>query len=129
MLTKYWIAHSPFGNIRNVNALLKPSTIAAKGKSKADVLKTVLVADDGSDDVELLRIMFKRSRILNPVQAADTVKDAICYLEGAGIYADCNVFPFPRSSCSTCGFGTAQASMCCAGFGCTKATRQLALWS
>ena len=78
-----------------MNALLKGSTIAAKGKSKAALLKTMLAADDGSDDIELLRIMFKRSRIRNPLQATHTVRDAICCLEGARAYAVRKMFPFP----------------------------------
>jgi len=78
-----------------MNALLKASTVAANGRSRAPVRKTILVVDDRSDDIELVRIMFKRCRILNPLQTAHTVKDAIGYLEGDGMYADRRAFPFP----------------------------------
>ena len=61
----------------------------------ASGLKTVLVVDDRPDDLELLRIMFRRSRIRNPMQTVDKVHDAICYLKGEGVYADRRKYPFP----------------------------------
>jgi CheY-like chemotaxis protein len=57
--------------------------------------KTILVVEDNEDDIMLLRRMFRRSRILNPVQAVLTVEDAICYLKGQGIYSDRARHPFP----------------------------------
>ena len=57
--------------------------------------KTLLVVDDRPDDIELLKLMFKRSRILNPVRYVSTVEDAICYLKGEGDYADRKAWPFP----------------------------------
>ena len=59
------------------------------------VLKTILVVDDRRDDVDLLKLMFKRSHILNPVQTVDSVHDAICYLKGEGVYSDRSAYPFP----------------------------------
>jgi CheY-like chemotaxis protein len=57
--------------------------------------KTILVVDDRLDDLELLKVMFKRSRILNPFHVVHTVQDAICYLKGEGRFADRDLYPFP----------------------------------
>jgi len=57
--------------------------------------KTILVVEDRPDDIELLKLMFRRSRILNPIQSVETVRDAICYLKGEGIYKDRETYPFP----------------------------------
>ena len=56
---------------------------------------TILVVDDRVEDVDLLRIMFKRSGLINPIQRVDTVRDAICYLKGEGCYSDREQYPFP----------------------------------
>ena len=53
------------------------------------------MVDDSLHDIELLQLMFKRSRILNPLQAVQKVHDAICYLKGEGIYSDREKYPFP----------------------------------
>jgi CheY-like chemotaxis protein len=78
-----------------VNASVKDSPVAAGGGSSAAVPKTILVVDDRSDDIELLKIMFRRSQILNPLQVVHTVKDAVSYLKGECIYAGRRAFPFP----------------------------------
>src|SRR5690242_5458098 len=39
--------------------------------------------------------MFRRSRILNPLQTVNTVEDAICYLKGEGDYSDRARYPVP----------------------------------
>lgn len=57
--------------------------------------KTLLVVDDRPDDIELLKLMFKRARILNPIQYVSGVEDAICYLKGEGAYSDRQAYPFP----------------------------------
>ena len=57
--------------------------------------KTILIVDDARDDVHLVNLMFKRSRILNPVQAVGTIAEAIRYLNGEGPYADRDAYPFP----------------------------------
>jgi CheY-like chemotaxis protein len=62
---------------------------------KKAVKKTILVVDDRPDDIDLLKLMLKRSRILNPIQSVETVEDAICYLKGEGIYEDRKKYPFP----------------------------------
>jgi CheY-like chemotaxis protein len=55
----------------------------------------ILVVDDRQDDVDLIRLMFKRSRILNSLKSVGSVKDAICYLKGKGVFANRKVYPFP----------------------------------
>lgn len=59
------------------------------------IAKTILVVDDRQDDLELLKVMFKCSRILNPYQVVHTAQDAICYLKGEGRFADRDIYPFP----------------------------------
>ncbi|HKQ37492.1 MAG TPA: response regulator [Verrucomicrobiae bacterium] len=58
-------------------------------------IKTILVVDDRLDDVELLKVMFRRSRILNPLHVVHTTLDAVCYLKGEGRFADRELYPFP----------------------------------
>ena len=55
----------------------------------------ILVVDDRQDDLELIRLMFKRSRILNPLKIVSSVNDALCYLKGEGAFADRKASPFP----------------------------------
>lgn len=57
--------------------------------------KTILVAEDREDDLELLKHMFKKFRVRNPIQVVDTVEKATAYLNGQGIYADRQTYPFP----------------------------------
>jgi CheY-like chemotaxis protein len=57
--------------------------------------KTILVVEDNDNDAELVRLMFRRSRILNPLQFVSTVQDAICYLKGEVPFSDRTIFPFP----------------------------------
>src|SRR5436190_19487954 len=58
-------------------------------------MKTILVVDDRLDDFELLKVMFKRSRILNPVHVVHTTEEAVCYLKGEGRFANRDLYPFP----------------------------------
>ena len=57
--------------------------------------RTILVVDDNDNDAALLKLMFRRSRILNPVQAVESIRDAQCYLKGDGRFADRQAYPFP----------------------------------
>ena len=57
--------------------------------------KTILVVDDSQEDAAVLQTMFRRSRILNPVQKVDSVLDALCYLKGEGTYSNRETYPFP----------------------------------
>jgi two-component system response regulator len=56
---------------------------------------TILVIEDSPDEAAILKTMFRRSRILNPIQAVDSVFDALCYLKGQGAYSDRKAYPFP----------------------------------
>jgi CheY-like chemotaxis protein len=56
---------------------------------------TILVADDNDDDLLLLKLMLKRSRILNPIRSVGTVADAISYLKGEAPFDDRVAHPFP----------------------------------
>ena len=56
---------------------------------------TILVVDDSENDAALLQLMFRRSRILNPVQLVTSIDAALCYLKGDVIYADRAKYPFP----------------------------------
>jgi CheY-like chemotaxis protein len=56
---------------------------------------TILVVEDSKEDLELLRWMFRKSKILNEVQAMESGDDAIAYLKGEGRYANREAYPYP----------------------------------
>jgi CheY-like chemotaxis protein len=58
-------------------------------------LSPVLLAEDNTDDVELVRRAFRESNALNPVFAVGDGDQAIQYLAGEGKYADRAAHPFP----------------------------------
>ena len=58
-------------------------------------IPTILVAEDRTDDVELLERMFKKAKVLNPLQVVDSVESAIWYFKGEGVYKDRKNYPFP----------------------------------
>lgn len=57
---------------------------------------TILLVDDEENDATLVKMAFKRSNVLNPVQWARDGVDAIAYLNGEGTYADRTRYPFPE---------------------------------
>ena len=57
--------------------------------------ETVLVVEDSDDDFELLARVFKKSKLLNPRQRVESIRDAICYLKGEGDFEDRTKYPFP----------------------------------
>lgn len=57
--------------------------------------KSILIADDCADDVEAVRRMFAKAKILNPLRAVSSAPDAVAYLAGDGIYANRNLYPYP----------------------------------
>src|SRR5690242_930042 len=60
-----------------------------------DPNRVILVAEDSEDDVDLLKIAFRRLGIKNPVQVVKDGQEAIDYLSRTGEYADQQRFPFP----------------------------------
>lgn len=57
---------------------------------------TILLVEDEENDATLVKMAFKKSNILNPVQWAHDGLEAIAYLNGEGIYADRTRYPFPE---------------------------------
>ncbi len=58
-------------------------------------MKTVLVVEDGEDDLFLIKMACKRTGIPHNFQSVTDGETAINYLAGAGIYADRSAHPFP----------------------------------
>jgi CheY-like chemotaxis protein len=56
---------------------------------------TILIADDDEDDVLLLKEVFETTDVLNPVQVVADGTQVIDYLEGTGVYADREAYPYP----------------------------------
>lgn len=57
---------------------------------------TLMLVDDSVNDLELMRIAFKRASIRNPIAEMHSGEQAIAYLSGKGDYADRKQFPMPR---------------------------------
>ena len=56
---------------------------------------TILLAEDSDDDRLLIRHAFRKSAIKNPIIEAKDGEQAIAYLEGAGQYANRELYPLP----------------------------------
>jgi CheY-like chemotaxis protein len=56
---------------------------------------TVLLAEDNSDDIFLMRRAFERAAIPNPLRVVEDGVEALDYLQGIGPYADRAAHPFP----------------------------------
>jgi CheY-like chemotaxis protein len=57
--------------------------------------KPILVVEDNSADVILIRRAFEKIRLVNPVQVVTHGDAAVDYLSGQGMYADRRRFPLP----------------------------------
>ena len=57
--------------------------------------KPVLVVEDNSADVVLIRRAFEKVRLANPLQVVSHGDAAVDYLAGQGMYADRQRFPLP----------------------------------
>ena len=57
---------------------------------------TILLVEDDENDAMLLRMAFERNDIANPVQWARDGLEAVAYLNGEGMYADREKYPFPE---------------------------------
>jgi CheY-like chemotaxis protein len=56
---------------------------------------TILLVDDNEDDVFIMRTVFRKVGISNPVQVLANGEEAIQYLSGEGEYANRERFPIP----------------------------------
>jgi CheY-like chemotaxis protein len=56
---------------------------------------TVLVVEDNGDDVELIRVAFRKIGFEERLEMVWRPGEAICYLKGEGKYSDRAKFPFP----------------------------------
>lgn len=57
--------------------------------------RTILLVDDNEDDVFIMRTVFRKVGISNPVQVLTNGEEAIQYLSGEGEFADRERFPLP----------------------------------
>jgi CheY-like chemotaxis protein len=57
--------------------------------------RTILLVDDNEDDVFIMRTVFRKVGISNPVQVLTNGEEAIHYLSGEGPFADRERFPLP----------------------------------
>jgi CheY-like chemotaxis protein len=57
--------------------------------------ETILVVENEEDDALLLRKMFEKARLINPIQVVGSAEEAISYLKGEGLYKDRNTYPYP----------------------------------
>jgi CheY-like chemotaxis protein len=57
---------------------------------------TILLVEDEENDATLVKMAFKKNKILNPVQWVKDGLEAVAYLNGEGVYADRVVYPFPE---------------------------------
>ena len=59
-------------------------------------LDCILLVEDNSDDVLLMKCVLEDAGVDISVQVVDSAEDAISYLAGHGEYADRHLFPMPR---------------------------------
>jgi CheY-like chemotaxis protein len=57
--------------------------------------QTILLADDGENDLLLMRAAFKMAGCALPLHEVGNGEEAIAYLRGEGDYGDRNKFPLP----------------------------------
>lgn len=57
--------------------------------------RTILLAEDNSDDVALIRAAFKEAKLPYQFEVVADGEEAIRYLQGEGLYADRSRFPVP----------------------------------
>ena len=60
-----------------------------------NVSQTILLVDDSENDLELMRIAFKKAEFNNPLREVRNGAEAIAYLKGEGVYSDRNAYPLP----------------------------------
>jgi CheY-like chemotaxis protein len=57
----------------------------------------VMLVDDSVNDATLLRAVFARAGIVEPLRSSQNVDEAMAYLRGDGHYCDRNQFPLPTA--------------------------------
>ena len=60
-----------------------------------DATRVILVAEDSEDDVDLLKIAFRRLAIRNPLQIVTDGQQAVDYMSGIGKFSDRRQYPIP----------------------------------
>lgn len=55
----------------------------------------ILIADDSTDDLFLLKRSLQQNAVVNPIQEVRSGRQAIAYLNGEGPFADRAQYPFP----------------------------------
>lgn len=55
----------------------------------------ILLVDDNSHDVVLIRLAFRKVGIIDPIELAKNGTEAIRYISAQGVYADRNLYPLP----------------------------------
>ncbi len=55
----------------------------------------ILLAEDGEDDIDLIRRAFAKAHIINPLHVVRDGEEAIKYLKGEGPYARRDEYPLP----------------------------------
>lgn len=56
---------------------------------------SILLVEDDSNDILLMRRAFRRAQIANPLQVVEDGDAAVAYLSGQGDYADRKHYPLP----------------------------------
>lgn len=56
---------------------------------------TILLVEDNSDEVELMKVALKRAEITNPLQVVKDGQEALDYLKGENRFASRTSFPLP----------------------------------
>ena len=57
--------------------------------------KVILLVEDNEDDVLIMRTVFRKTGLVNPVQVVRNGEEAIAYLSGTGDYKDRERYPRP----------------------------------
>lgn len=57
--------------------------------------RTILLVDDSSDDIFLVRTAFENAKLINPIQEVHNGDEAIAWLQGEPPFDDRSTFPLP----------------------------------
>jgi CheY-like chemotaxis protein len=62
-----------------------------------DPTTTILLVEDESSDIELLKIAFERTGLSNPIQTVNNGEEAVDYLTGKGPFSHRSTSPVPKA--------------------------------